>query len=273
MAVAASLQIGLFTDLSRKDLPEENSTRRMKFSVLAICDTFVTLALGLPRTLRDIDPQRSLPIADKPTDIRSPLYGTYMQAQLTQILATTVETNHPFIRPIEAKNGFYGVESSKIVATEARLDCWYRQLEENQISGDAAEDASVMRSQQMLRLYHAQVQMVLYRPFLHHALGDAQRGSSTSLKAYACGSACVKAAMQAVWLAERLETSSLLSPSHWHVTYVITFTAASLCLFVACNRGAPTVAETEDAVRRIKGVCSRNADANASLRRCHQFLE
>jgi len=41
-----------------------------------------------------------------------------MQAQLTQILATTVEANHPFIRPIEAKNGFYGVESSKIVATE-----------------------------------------------------------------------------------------------------------------------------------------------------------
>ncbi|KAK0887393.1 Gypsy retrotransposon integrase-like protein 1 [Friedmanniomyces endolithicus] len=273
MAVAASLQIGLFTDLSRKDLPEENSTRRMTFSVLAICDTFVTLALGLPRTLRDIDPQRSLPIADKPTDIRSPLYGTYMQAQLTQILATTVEANHPFIRPIEAKNGFYGVESSKIVATEARLDYWYRQLEENQISGDAADDASVMRSQLMLRLYHAQVQMVLYRPFLHHALGDAQRGSSTSLKAYACGSACIKAAMQAVWLVERLETSSLLSTAHWHVTYVITFTAASLCLFVTCNRGAPTVAETEDAVRRIKGVCSRNADANASLRRCHQFLE
>ncbi len=125
----------------------------------------------------------------------------------------------------------------------------------------------------MLRLYHAQVQMVLYRPFLHHALGETQRGSSTSLKAYACGSACVKAAMQAVLLVERLETSSLLSTAHWHVTYIITFTAASLCLFVACNRGAPTVAETEDAVRRIKGVCSRNADANASLRRCHQFLE
>ncbi|KAK0925842.1 Gypsy retrotransposon integrase-like protein 1 [Friedmanniomyces endolithicus] len=76
MAVAASLQMGLFTELSRQDLAEEKSTRRMMFSVLSICDTFVTLALGLPRTLRDIDPQRSLPIADKPTDIRSPLYGT-----------------------------------------------------------------------------------------------------------------------------------------------------------------------------------------------------
>jgi len=68
--------MGLFTELSRQDLAEEKSTRRMMFSVLSICDTFVTLALGLPRTLRDIDPQRSLPIADKPTDIRSPLYGT-----------------------------------------------------------------------------------------------------------------------------------------------------------------------------------------------------
>ena len=130
-----------------------------------------------------------------------------------------------------------------------------------------------MRSQLLLRLYHAQVQMVLYRPFLHHALRQVRRPSRKSLKAYACGSACIKAAMQAVWLAERLEASSLLNAALWHATFTITFTAAVLCLFTTSNRGTPAVDGTEDGVKRIRELCARHAGGNDSLRRCLQFLD
>jgi len=126
MAVAASLQLGIFADLGAdNDMPEEErSKRRRIFTVLSIADTYVTTSLGLPRTLRDIDPERSLPTTVPPSDVRDPLFGTYMHAELIQILAMTVESNHPFTQPIESKNGTYGVEYSKIVATEVAMPAY-----------------------------------------------------------------------------------------------------------------------------------------------------
>jgi hypothetical protein len=120
-AVAASLQMGLFSEAAEKDVPEDQKARRRAiFSVLSIVDTYITTSLGLPRTLRDIHPDRSLPCAMQPTDIHDPMYSTYIHAQLIQILAETVETNHPFTRPISSQNGTYGVEYSKVIATEVR---------------------------------------------------------------------------------------------------------------------------------------------------------
>ncbi|KAK4551492.1 Gypsy retrotransposon integrase-like protein 1 [Recurvomyces mirabilis] len=272
-AVAADLQMGLFNELLGREMPEqESSTRRIISTVLSITDTFVTPALGIPRTFRDIEPPRSLPTAI--VDIYHPLYGTYMHAQLTHILAMTVEFNHPFTRPIDSRNGFAGIEYSKIVASEVqfaivnvyvedyakkRLEQWFDQLQFSQPADNAAPNDKIMRFQLTLRLYYAHVQMVLYGPFLHHSLGNERQASHTNIKAYACGSACVKAAIQVVWLVERLEASSLFNARLWHVAFIITFAAACLSLYVTSNRGAPTVHDTEDAVRRIKELCSRHA--------------
>ena len=124
-----------------------------------------------------------------------------------------------------------------------------------------------IRSQLLLRLAYAHVQMVLYRPFLHHALKQLRSNSHISLKAYACGSACIKAAMQVVWLAETLESYNLFNEAHWFCTLIISFTAACLVLFVMSNEGDPTLQETEDAVRRIKGLCHRHSAQNPSMAR------
>ena len=129
------------------------------------------------------------------------------------------------------------------------------------------------RSQLLLRLAHAHVQMVLYRPFLHHALKNMRHSSRISLKAYACGSACIKAAMQVVWLVETLEACNLFNEAHWFSTFIVSFTAACLVLFVMSNEGDPTLKETEDAVRRIKNLCQRHANENPSFLRCYKFLE
>jgi len=115
--------------------------------------------------------------------------------------------------------------------------------------------------------------MVLYRPFLHHALRDTHQMGRTSLKAYACGSDCVKAAMQAVWLLERLEASAMFSSALWFIKLIVSFTAAILSLFVTCNYGAPTVDETADAVRRIRELCARHSRECDALKRCLEFLE
>lgn len=128
-------------------------------------------------------------------------------------------------------------------------------------------------SQLRLRLAYAHVQMVLYRPFLHHALKSMRSNNRISLKAYACGSGCIKAAMQVVWLAETLESCHLFNEAHWFTTFIVSFTAACLVLFVMSNEGDPTLPETEDAVKRIKSLCYRHSAHNASMQRCFLFLE
>lgn len=70
--------------------------------------------------------------------------------------------------------------------------------------------------------------MVLYRPFLHHALKNMRSSSKISIKAYACGSACINAAMQVVWLAETLETHNLFNEAHWFTTLIISFTVSQM---------------------------------------------
>ncbi|KAI7375141.1 hypothetical protein KC336_g20060, partial [Hortaea werneckii] len=159
MAVAASLQMGLFTESASKDLPEsEKHVRRRIAAVLYMMDTYVTTALGLPRTLRDMEPDRALPTLTPPTSIHDPMFGTYAHSRLIQILAVTVESNHPVTKPIGQKNGFYGVEYSKIVATEEQLERWYNQLlvaPSEQQAQPGGDDSKLIRSQLMLRMYYA----------------------------------------------------------------------------------------------------------------------
>jgi hypothetical protein len=148
MAVAASLQMGLFTEVASQELPEpERLCRRRIFSVLNMMDTYVTTALGLPRTLRDVKSDHLMPSATIPQSMSDPMAGTYAHAKLIQILASAVESNHPVTRPISQKNGFYGVEYSKITATEEQLEAWFNGLAPQNPAADAttAEGAMQMK--------------------------------------------------------------------------------------------------------------------------------
>lgn len=142
MAVASALQMGLFTEAASKDLPEvEQLHRRRIYSVLNIMDTYVTTALGLPRTLRDVETDLIWPLPSQPESTRDSMAGTYAHAKLIQILALAVEANHPVTRPISEKNGFYGVEYSKITATEEQLEAWFASLPH--IAADAGDPTQI----------------------------------------------------------------------------------------------------------------------------------
>ena len=129
MAVASSLQMGLFTEAASKDLPEsEKLCRRRIFSVLTMMDTYVTTALGLPRTLRDVESDHLMPSPTRPESVGDPMAGTYAHAELIKILADAVESNHPVTRPIAHKNGFYGVQYGNIITIEEQLEAWFENI-------------------------------------------------------------------------------------------------------------------------------------------------
>lgn len=115
--------------------------------------------------------------------------------------------------------------------------------------------------------------MVLYRPFLHHALKHTQGADRPTIKAYACGSACIKAAMQVVWLVERMEANEVFNASHWFLTLIVAYAAACLVLFAIGAGDAPTTPEAQDAIMRLQGLCSRHGESSNSMNQCLTFLE
>lgn len=115
--------------------------------------------------------------------------------------------------------------------------------------------------------------MVLYRPFLHHAVKHLRPTIGIQYKAYACSSACVKAAMQVVWLAEALEARGLFNEANWFVAPIVSFAATMLMLFVLSNEDDATVNETADAAERVKNILARHAGRSPSTRRCYTFLQ
>ena len=97
----------------------------------------MTTALGLPRTLRDVDSESVVPImkhstahdsSDLPNDEDIGLATTNAHAKLIHIMARAVDFNQPLMKPVCQKNGFYGVEYSKIAQAEEELNAWYEAL-------------------------------------------------------------------------------------------------------------------------------------------------
>ena len=128
MAVAASLQMGLFTETNRIS-EADRAQRGSVAAALFIMDTYVTTALGLPRTLRDINLECVVPDLGRPYKAHQPNFGTLAHACLARILADIVENNHSVTRQIPHRNGFYGVPYKNIAVAENKLQHWFECLD------------------------------------------------------------------------------------------------------------------------------------------------
>lgn len=147
ITVAASLQMGLFADTIHTLPEDEKAHAAVISSVLFVMDVYATTALGLPRTLRDIEIHRVVPGLEMARDPHDPMFGTYKHARLIEILAKTAESNHPVTRRIPMlRNGFYGVEYNKIVCRENELTEWFDELNNSLAETPSTEEDPFIRS-------------------------------------------------------------------------------------------------------------------------------
>jgi len=156
IAVAASLRLGLHNDAVGSQLPEEERlARKRTFTVLDILDTYVTVALGLPKTLRDIAPVigERQHIAKSPSEpdithhVEEALdNGTLFHAGLIHILAKAVETSHSPTKTLGQTNGFYSVRYGKIVTIENEMESWFATLPNSREESNISEDPSFVKS-------------------------------------------------------------------------------------------------------------------------------
>ena len=162
------------------------------------------------------------------------------------------------------KQGFLQVDTAKITEVENDLTKWFTELPASEphqhypsnyirfVSERSFREIHVLtisRTQLLLRMAYAHVQMVLYRPFLHH-INRMNPTITADLRSFACASACVKAAMQVIWLVEQLDNQGLLTGSYWLTVYMTFFASIILVMFALGNTRDPTVMDSLNAAAK-----------------------
>lgn len=113
--------------------------------------------------------------------------------------------------------------------------------------------------------------MVLYRPFLHH-IGRRNTEPNFDFRAFACASACVKAAMQAIWLVEALNDAHLLNGPVWLLFFTLFMAVVSSIMFVITNKDDPSAAEYYAAAQRGFTILEKFAPSNQMARNYTESL-
>jgi hypothetical protein len=113
--------------------------------------------------------------------------------------------------------------------------------------------------------------MVLYRPFLHH-IGRRNTDADFDYRAFACASACVKAAMQVIWLSEALNEAHLLNGPVWLLFFTLFMAVISSIMFVITNKDDPSAAEYYSAAQRGFTILEKFAASNQMARNYTESL-
>lgn len=114
---------------------------------------------------------------------------------------------------------------------------------------------------------YTHVQMVLYRPFLHHIL-QGNSSSQMDLRSYACASSCVKASSQMIGLAEQLNIQGFLTCRYWLTVFMTFFAAMSLLMFGLSDHGDPNVDDSMSAVAKAQKILLKLAQDDTTAQSC-----
>ncbi|KAF8861656.1 hypothetical protein BDZ45DRAFT_250787 [Acephala macrosclerotiorum] len=281
IAISVSLQMGLHrSEASTRLDPIEQETRRRVFWVLQTMETYVTTLLGLPTVLDDEDIDQELPSCIENASVHEnglipnpagpgpgpgcPMAAVVAHIKLLKIMRRMVKQIYP--RTLRRGTGCaYRVNYCRIIKFEAELGEWFEKIPVPTQSESLQPETT--RTQLLLRLAYAHVQMVLYRPFIIHVIRTAP-SDPPEMRSFACASACIKAAMQIVWLVEELETRGLLISAYWFTVYITFFAVMALCMFIISNPDDPTVDDALRAAEKGRGILTRLAGESVPAEKC-----
>ncbi|KAK4612288.1 hypothetical protein CLAFUW4_12869 [Fulvia fulva] len=281
-AVNFSMRLGLHVSgasLASKFQNSELTDRRRVFAVLNLLDTYMSCILGLPNILRDADPSQIVPapeeeMEDEGTDFVArnpftPLSETILSAKLFRIEAEILGEQFSRDRYSVNDHGKHEIDYRFVANIEAKLQDWHEALPG--MPPDSLGDQA-LKSQIMLRFCHAAVQLMLYRPFVHHVV-RSQEDPDFNYKGYALGSSCIRTSMQAVWLVDAFDRHGYLHEALWQTIYILALAGSSLMLFVlGAREGSPTIAESRHAALKARELLGKLASKNISARRCFESL-
>lgn len=273
-AMSAATRMGLHLDdstlrstLTTSDLYE----RRRVFAVLYMMDTYLAFALGLPRTLRSADVGQTLGLPENSLlDEGEALIAQHPSSSIAEtILSQKLYRIYAKIQDHEQQDDAdRWMAPAKVSEVEEDLRNWENGLPN--LPPDLT-DKRILLGQLVLRLQFAGAQLMLYAPCVHH-LGRDSSDPLYNLAGFGYGSACVRAATQAVLLCETLQAQEILSEPFWLNRYILAWSANILAYFVIHSRTRVTIRESRSAALKAANMLQALGTRNPRTNRIHECI-
>ncbi|KAL6930171.1 hypothetical protein ACO0SA_001578 [Hanseniaspora valbyensis] len=222
--------------------------RKRTFFTIYKMDIYVNNMLGLPKAISSNDFDQQLPLEfedefitdeglnipdnyDPEKNITSVCISNH-HTKLIMILEEVVDK----LYPVKKTNNV--IPHRTVTELEIKLDNWVKQLPKYLIPGlkeDQLPNEFLYKANRLLHFSFLQVQIVLYRPFIHYLIfnDNKHKGSvpqdELSVKR---GEMCKKIAKQTITLAKEMMERNYLNGNHWFSIYTIFFSVAGLIFYV-----------------------------------------
>jgi len=118
---------------------------------------------------------------------------------------------------------------------------------------------------------YAHIQMILYRPFLHH-ISQKVQAKSIDMPYYACAAACVSVSRNIIHIASEMKRRGLLNGSYWFYMYTTFFAVLSLVFFVIENPSSTTAKEILRDAYEGRNTLASLAKRSMAADKCTQTL-
>ncbi|XBW38773.1 hypothetical protein QEN19_004359 [Hanseniaspora menglaensis] len=222
--------------------------RKRTFFTIYKMDIYVNNMLGLPKAISSNDFDQQLPleyedefITDEglmlPTDydpkrnITSVCISNH-HTKLIMLLEEVVDKLYP------CKKTNNVIPHRTVTELEVKLDNWTKQLPKYLMPGlkeDQLPNEFLYKANRLLHFSFLQVQIVLYRPFIHYLIFNDEKHKGTNPTdelALKRGEMCKKVAKQTILLAKEMMERNYLNGNHWFSIYTIFFSVAGLIFYV-----------------------------------------
>lgn len=259
-------RMGLHRSLAASTFnPIEHQIRKRVFWTIIKMDIYVGALLGLPMGIDQDEMDQDLAyevddeyitsdsISPQPPGKMSLMCACNAHTRLVIILKKTMRYVYPITHNLDSTSSGdkgYMVSFAKVREIEKDLEEWKASLPEPLKPGSeappdiirCAQDFShverpiliICRTQQLLRMAYAHIQLFLYRPFLHYATVQS-RSKHLDKRCYGCAAACVNISRNIVHITTSMRGGGLLNGAYWFYMYTTFFAVLSLVYYVLGN--------------------------------------
>ncbi|SCV05455.1 LANO_0H07866g1_1 [Lachancea nothofagi CBS 11611] len=218
--------------------PIEIEMRKRLFYTIYKMDVYVNTMLGLPRSVSQRDFDQAFPAEltdeyitktgldyDKQGDVLSSAGIANHHTRLIMILDNIVAE----LYPVKKTNSL--ISHDVVTQLEIKLRRWLDNLPPELTPGLSDVPSKYERANQLLHLSFLQVQVILYRPFIHYLSAILPAKATDSLSIQRARN-CISVARTVVKLAKKMMEKKTLTGSYWFSIYNIFFSVAGLIFYL-----------------------------------------
>lgn len=263
--------------------PIEIEMRKRLFYTIYKMDVYVNTMLGLPRSVSQRDFDQALPA--ELTDEFITKDGLHFEKQGNVLSSAGIANQHTKLimildnivaelYPVKKTNNL--ISHDVVTQLELKLRQWLDNLPPELAPGSNDVPPKYERANQLLHLSFLQVQVILYRPFIHYLSATVPTKAADSLSIRRARN-CISVARTVVKLAKKMMEKKTLTGSYWFSIYNIFFSVAGLIFYL--HEVAPTdeageleYSEIQKDAELGKGVLLYLKDTSMAANRTYNLL-